>query len=84
MDYNFFQEKIIQNLDDMEDALDGYDLDDFYVTIEYDKEEGGFKASFFLNSDGELLAETEAWGSNKKSLIEDIVSIFGDDVDILN
>lgn len=58
MDYNFFQEKIIQNLDDMEDALSGYDLDDFYITIENDREEG-YQAFFYLNVDGELIAQTE-------------------------
>jgi len=83
MQYNMFQEKIIQNLDDMEEALEGYSIDEFYVTIEKDREEG-LKAYFFLNADGESLAETEGWNSTKAQLIADIISVFGEDVDILN
>ena len=81
MDYNLFQEKIIQNLDDMEEALEGYEIDEFYVTIEKDREEG-YKAYFFLTADGEPLAETEGWGNVKNTLIEDIKSVFGEEVDI--
>jgi len=82
MHYNLFQEKIIQNLDDMAEALEDYELDEFYVTIEFDKGEGGFKASFFELKDGNPIAETEEWGTNKNNLIEDIKSVFGEDVDI--
>lgn len=80
---NLFQEKIIQNLDDMSEALEDHELDEFYVTLEYDKEEG-WKAFFLLAVDGEPLAETEGWGVDKDILIEDIISVFGPDVDIID
>lgn len=84
MKHNIFQEKIIQNLDDMEEALEGYEVDEFYVTIEFDKSEGGYKAYFFLTSDGEPLAESEEWGTNKQNLINDIQEVFGEEVDIID
>ena len=76
-----FQRPIIQNLDDMADALEDYEIDEFYVTIEKDREEG-YKAYFFLTVDGEPLAETEGWGNNKDILVADIEEVFSEDVDI--
>jgi hypothetical protein len=82
MRYNLFQQPIIENMDDMADALEDYSIDEFYVTVDYDREEG-FRAYFWLAADGEPLAETEGlWGKDKNSMIEDIKSVFGEEVDI--
>lgn len=83
MRQNFFGLQIIENMDDMTDALEAYDIDEFYVSIDKDKEEG-FKAYFFLTSDGEPLAETEGWSNSKDVLIEDLLFAFGEDLDIVD
>lgn len=83
MQHNLFGLKIIQNMDDMEEALEDYALDEFYVSLEKEKDEG-WKAFFHLVEDGEPLAETEGWGSNKSSLIADLYAVFSDDLDIVD
>jgi hypothetical protein len=84
MQRNMFGLKIIENMDDMVEAMEDYEIDEFYVTLEKDRESSGWKAFFFLTVDGESLAETDSWFTSKAELIEDIVSVFGEDVDILN
>jgi hypothetical protein len=79
---DLFKQYIIENLDDMAEALEAYEVDEFYVSIDHDREEG-YRAYFFLNSDGEQLAETEGWGKDKAQLVNDIISVFGEDVDIV-
>jgi hypothetical protein len=79
---SLFQQYIIENLDDMSEALEGYEIDEFHVSIDYDKEEG-YRAYFWLTADGEPLAETEGWGKDKNQLIQDIISVFGEEVDIV-
>ena len=82
MQHNLFGLSIIQNLDDMEEALVDYEIDEFYVSI--DREEGEWKATFHLTVDGEILAETEGWSSTKSILVEDLYSVFGEDLDIVD
>lgn len=84
MQYDLFQLPIIENLDDMAEALADYEIDEFYVQIENHKQDGGWKAKFFLTKDGFPLAESEGWGNSKAALIEDVQSVFGEDVDIEN